>query len=60
MNIQLPPSEQALLIYALSKVLGAALVGGSLDIYCSPELTLTFTPDAIRAVLRKVEQASYR
>lgn len=55
MQLTLPPSEQVLVIYSLSKILGAALVEGQILIYCSPEITLCFTPDQIRAVLRKVE-----
>jgi hypothetical protein len=53
--IRIAPSEQALINFALLKLLGTALVSGPIQIYCSPELTLSFSPAQIRELIGKVQ-----
>lgn len=55
-KITLAPSEQALLVFALSRLLGVALLQDCVQVYCSPELTLTFDPKQIRALIEKVQE----
>lgn len=54
-TVSLAPSEQVAIIFALSKLLGVALLQGNVEIYCSPQLTLSLSPTQIRALIGKVE-----
>lgn len=58
-RLALAPSEQALIIFALYKLLGTALVHGPIEISFSPDLALTYSAAQLRELIGKVETGSF-